>query len=261
MNPSESSSCGVFPKLPFWIAGAILGLAAFVVGPAVVARGGNEVKLPLPLRKPLDKLDREALGPYRFVTSQTMPAAVEDALGTHEYISWLLNDTSIKDKHNPLRRINLFVTYYTGGRNPVPHTPDQCYLGRGYQPIVKENLKVEMPTIGGLVPIRALTFEGSKLLGHEEITVVYLFHCNGRFVETRSRVRDLITSYAEKYAYFSKIEVTFGTGVNAPDPSRQDTIEAARKFLDRVLPVLVDEHFPDWEAVQRGAAEAVAAKS
>ena len=78
-------------------------------------------------------------------------------------------------------------------------------------------------------------------------TVLYTFHCNGRFVATRTGVRILINDLWNTYAYFSKIEVSF------PKATRTLSIEGAKKFFDRVLPLLLRDHWPDFTAEEKKA--------
>ena len=247
---------------PFLLACVVLGTAAFGISPVLLARGGTEVKESLPLRQPLGKLDRARLGPYRWLEREqrTLPAAVEDELGATDYIDWQFRDTTIEDVRDPLSRVRLFVTYYTGGRNLVPHTPDVCYLGQGYEPTERQNLDIEIDALGRTIPIRALTFERSAIFGQERPTVVYTFHCNGDFAATRTAVRYRINAPQDRHAYFCKIEVTFGSQTSRPrNATRAGSIEAAKKFLNHILPLLLNNHLPDWEAA--GQASRIAASA
>ncbi len=238
-------------EFPFVLACIVLSVAAFGVSP-IVFKMASEEKKPVPLTHPLSDFTKTALGEYKFLHSNQMEAAIEDALGTSDYIDWLFEDTSIKDTRHPLRNPRLFVTYYTGGRDLVPHTPDQCYLGAGYEPIKTENLNVDIRSINQEIPIRAITFQKSAIFSKETPTVLYTFHCNGVFVCTRNDVRLRISSPMEDHAYFCKIEVTFGTANSSPrNASREDTVKAASKFLNSILPKLLYDHLPDWEKVNQ----------
>ncbi len=243
-----------FLELTFIIPTAILALSAFVIGPHIIAKGEAGVREPLPLTAPLNELQKSKLAPYTFNRSNTLTAAVEEALGTDQYIDWALTDTTIKDHVSPLRNIRLFITYYTGGRELVPHTPDICYLGAGYQPVKKEDIDVYLDSLATNVPIRAITFEKSQVFGGETPTVIYLFACNGDYVSSRDGVRFRVNSPGSTYAYFSKIEITFGTPQSRPqNPTREEAIEAATRLLNVVLPLLSEHHFPDWHAAEAAA--------
>ncbi len=190
---------------------------------------------------------KEGIGPYRFVDQMELSSAIVEKLGTDEYIDWQFEDTSIKDADSPVRHVRLTVTYYTGGRDQVPHTPDVCMVGAGYKAQEAENLDLDLPNLGAKVPVRVLTFEPS-MLRQRKPTVAYTFHCNGDFVCTRMDVRVRMNSLTDQHAYFAKIEVVFGGDVMAP---REEAVAATQKFLDHLLPVLVRDHLPDWEAVKR----------
>lgn len=204
-------------------------------------------KLSLPLKKPLDQLNTEELHPYRVLSRSELEPAIVDALGTEQYIHWLLEDTSVPDG-DPLRLVLLFITYYTGGRNLVPHTPDACQLGAGYQPAQPhENLEISVPGLpaeSSNVPVRVCTFMQTDVHNRSKHTVVYTFRSNGRFVATRTGVRMLINDLRTKHAYFCKIEMSF---LNA---TREQSVTGSAKLLGRVLPILLREHWPDFEEAE-----------
>lgn len=235
--------------VPFLLACAMLLIAHFTVGRQFFKHGSSGAKEMLELRKPLGEMNKENLGRYHFKTNLNISPEVEDALGAKDYLSWLFVDSAAKDLKDPLRYIRLFVTYYSGGRDLVPHTPDECFLGAGYRAIEKDNLTMPLDSLGLDLPIRALTFQKSDVFGRDKPTVLYTFHCNGDFTETRNGVRSRINSPLNKYAYFCKIEISFGgSSRDIGSPGRMESIQAAQEFLDIVLPRLVNDHLPDWQA-------------
>lgn len=236
---------------PPFIAAVILLVTAVVLdGPVGRWMDVKRDKLPLPLRAPLNTLREDALRPYRVRTRHILEPVVVEALGTDMYLSWSLEDTSVP-QGDPLRRADLLVTYDTGGNNLVPHTPDVCRLGAGYQPAQPhENVKIPVPALGhgsGSIPLRVCTFVKTDVFARGKVSVVYTFHCNGKFVATRSGVRVLINDLTNTYAYFSKVEVSF------PGATRDQCVEGSKKLLDRVLPVLLEHHWPDFEAAEKQA--------
>ncbi len=226
---------------PFMFAVALLGAAAILAGPVSSWMDFQQGKAALPLKKPLGALDAEALLPYRTIERQVLESTVVEALETDQYINWWLEDTSVPQS-DPLRYAQLFVTYYTGGVNLVPHTPDECRLGAGYQAAQPhENVDIDVPLT---IPVRLCTFLKTAVFNREEVSVVYTFHCNGKFVATRNSVRLLINDMSNRYAYFSKVEVSF------PRATREQNLQGAAKLLERLLPVLTRDHFPDFEAAE-----------
>jgi hypothetical protein len=57
----------------------------------------------------------------------------------------------------------------------------------------------------------------------------------------------LLNDLTNTYAYFSKVEVSF------PRATREQCVAGARKLYNRLLPVLLEAHWPDFEASEREA--------
>lgn len=247
--PVRRSSANLLTP-PFLVAVGLLGMAAVLAGPVAKRLNLRQAKQVLPLQAPLNALDERAIAPYRVEARHVLDPVIVEALGTEQYLSWTLTDTSLP-RGDPLRDVNLFVTYYSGGHSLVPHTPDVCYLGMGYvsaQP--HENKTVEVGSLGPesrLVPIRVCTFAQTDIFDRRKLSVVYTFHCNGRFVATRTDVRILINDLSNRYAYFSKVEANF------PRASRAESVEGVKKLFEVVLPELLRAHWSDFEAAERAA--------
>jgi len=219
----------------------MLGAAVLLAGPVSSWMDFQQGKAALPLKKPLGALEVEKLLPYLTIQRQALESTVVEALGTDQYINWVLEDPSVPQT-DPLRYAHLFVTYDTGGVNLVPHTPDECRLGAGYQAAQPhENIDIDVPIT---IPVRLCTFLKTAVFNREEVSVVYTFHCNGKFVATRNGVRLLINDLSNRHAYFSKVEVSF------PRATREQSLQGAAKLFERLLPVLVKDHFPDFEAAE-----------
>ena len=256
MSRGSPSLSQALRQRPFLVCAGVLIAATVFAGP--VARHMRVVlrKDPVPLRKPLGELDKTALGEYRFEGAIIIPETTLGPLGTTDYIDWRFTDTTVSRRRDPLGSVQCFVTFYTGKPDLVPHTPDACYLGHGYRMREADNLEfaIRGPNLRPLeVPVRAISFVKSSVFGQATPTVVYTFHCNGKFVNTRTQVRAQLADPFDKGAYYCKVEVTFGAPKSRPrHPDRQESIAAAEKFLERLLPVLLEEHLPDWEAVRQG---------
>lgn len=251
---------GVQTNRPFVISVTVLAVVAVGVPLASQQLRLVLAKQPIDLRMPLHQLDRTRLGPYAFRDQIVLDDNIVNALGTRQYIYWRLEDTSYPPGTvDPRRFADLSVTYYTGQPDPVPHTPDTCLLGAGYTHDDVANLTMDVPALGvqRRVPIRVLTSVKSDLRDREARTIVYTFHCNGRFACTREGVRLIVNNLFDRYAYYSKVEISFGSERSRPKyPTREQSVEAAEKLLSFALPVLVEAHWPDWtEAGDRGRDE------
>lgn len=238
-SPNQASP---FVAPPFVLAVSMLGMAIVLGGPVGDWLGFSRSKQPLPLRKPLSQLHAASLAPYEVVERTSLPPAMVEALGTSEYLKWTLRDTSLSAQ-DPLRFADVFVTYYTGGDQLVPHVPDECYLGNGYEPAeAHKNLSLELfgPSQEVLrVPIRVCTFRRTSVFQGRQHTVVYTFFANGGFVATRTGVRLRVQNPTSKFAYFSKVEVSFRGA------SRKQCVDGAGKLFERLLPLLMANHWPD----------------
>ncbi len=247
MQPSSGQSRARLVTAPFLIAVGLLAAAVVLAGPVAAWKSFKRVKLALPLKKDLDALNAEALEPYRVLDRVTLNSTILEALGTERYISWLLEDTSVSP-NDPLRNAHLLVTYYSGGVDMVPHTPDVCMLGAGYQPAQRhENMAVQVSTLGAelqSVPVRVCTFMRTAVFHKQRHSVVYTFFSNGRFVCDRDRLRIVINDPRDTYAFFSKVEISF------PRATRTQSVDGARKLLERVLPVLIEDHWPDFDKAE-----------
>lgn len=247
---AENITANNFFTAPFMFSIAVLAIAAVLSGPIASWLGIQQAKKSLPLRQPLGNLSMEDILPYRVVARQVLDPGIVEALGTDQYISWTLEDTSLPANH-PLRLAYFFVTYYTGGHHLVPHTPDVCYLGSGYepaQPHENEALPIPFGNEPSAVPVRICTFAKTAVFNRQEFTVVYTFFANGEYVSTRNRVRVLLNDLRNRHAFFSKVEVSF------PGATRRESIEGARKLFSVVLPVLAQHYWPDFLAAEESGA-------
>lgn len=240
---------------PFLICVLLLGAVAVADGWVadylrVVVR-----KDPLYLRARLSELDRASLGPYEFAGAGVVDADTLKALGTEEYIFWNLIDTSVPNVLDPHRYVDLGITYYTGASDLPPHTPDVCRKAAGYEPKQKHETKTiqvsTLPSEDRDVPIRVLTFKKSRIYDYDEPSVVYTFEGNGRFVADKGSLMNLLNGPHNRHAYYCKIEVSFGHDRARPRyATREETVEAAQKVFDVLLPLLKKNHLPDWEAAE-----------
>jgi hypothetical protein len=202
--------------------------------------------------------------PYQVINVTEIKPEILDQLGTDQYIQWVLLDQSHSGGPQPEDFVQLFVTYYTGSPDQVPHVPEECYMGGGGYYIKPGNgesiMDVPVPVLGPgqTIQVKVLELEGpTPTPGGGAKIVMYLFHTNGQFCPDRMCARSALADPFVRHAYFSKLEVTFGTQDNLP--TREKAIEAGKRFLATVIPILLKDHWPDWDKVLRDEREARAA--
>jgi hypothetical protein len=223
--------------------------------------GGYLEKGPVALHRVLSELRKDQLEPYRVSHVESLSDEIIDGLGTKEYIQWYLEDPR-RPVGDPLGFIGLFVTYYTGGRTQVPHTPERCHLGAGWSASEgRSTLRFEIPGPDGKpqsVEAIALQFNRPGLVDEQKRTVVYTFYVNSAFTCDRTAIRLRLGDPRVSKCFYSKVEVSFtgrDSGLSNPDP--QQAADAAREVLQVVLPVLVRDHWPRYEELQKADAPAV----
>ncbi len=237
---------------PFVTALVLLGGAAVLVGPVATSMNFRQAKAALPLKKPLAELDEDALAPFRVSERHLLQPVVIEALGTDQYLDWTLEDLSVAP-NDQLRIAHLFITYDTGGQNLVPHTPDECRLGAGYEPAQPhENAMLALDSSESdplRIPVRICTFVRTAVFNRVEVTVVYTFCCDGAYAATRNEVRLLFNDPRNRFGYFSKVEVSF------PRANREQNVKGAAKLMGLLAPVLKRDHWPDFAAAEKAARE------
>lgn len=267
MNPGAAS----LKQPAFLICVAVLAVAAGGMDMLISYLDLQLKKLPLPLRKSLDELDESALqaAGYRVVTKTTIDNAdVLEALGTEDYIQWTLQDERVSET-SPVRYCAIFVTYYTGNPDQVPHVPEECYFGGGYQRLDEEGVVVKTGTVGSqlgesdtakssadkTISARCLTFgtkDADLWQAPTNFRVLYFFKVNGEYAGSREQVRAVMNkNLFSKYSYYSKVEWRFfnvSPGGAMVAATKEQAVAASSRMLTAVVNLLEKEHWPDWEA-------------
>jgi hypothetical protein len=226
-----------------------------------VCAGGLEVaaekmkwhfrKEAVPLRKSLDDLDAAKLAPYKLLRADKIQnKEVEAELGTKDYIQWYLEDPTVNEK-DPGRFLLLFITYYTGEPDKVPHVPEVCYQGGGSLVEKREDTEISIPGKAGQserIPIRVLEMDMPGTWNAENRTVIYFFGVNGDYLNDRNQVRRRLNNLRDRYAYFSKVEVSF---INSRPGDTEKLVGDMERFCQKLMPVLREEHWPDWDALTK----------
>ncbi len=203
-------------------------------------------KQAVPLRKNLSELDADKLWPYKVVDRAKLTSEMREALGTDQYLHWLLEDTSVSNANQVGRYVTLFVTYYPLGADQVPHVPEECYVGGGYESVGSKTVDLTVPGSGladDKLTVRQMLFKSPSQLMGQIRPVIYFFSVSGKFKATRTGARLVLSDIRSKYAYLSKVEIAFKGPV---PPGKRKSLELAEKVLGCVLPVLVNEHWPTW---------------
>lgn len=229
------------------LAGAGAGMSFTMKKLGVVLR-----KEPLPLKKSLKLLDEGDLSPYRVVPPKRKIENPEvlQALGTQDYIQWVLEDTE-QDPSSPVKTFLLFITYYPLP-DRVPHVPEECWTGGGYQRLGSEDVTLNVAGDAGFqatVPAKYLVF-GPKASNLWQSSVripnVYFFKVNGEYTGGREDARlALNKNLFGRHSYFSKVELVFNT--SSLPPTREEAVAASERLLAIALPILEKKHWPDWE--------------
>jgi len=249
MNVSRDNR-NAFLQPAFVICTAVLALAG--VGMSALTRmlGVHAKKEPLPLKKPFDAIDEQKLAPYKVLARHTIQnEKIVESLGTADYVQWVLEDTR-EPVAGPVRRLLLFITYYDVP-DRVPHVPEECYTGGGYDCLTRAQVVFTIDSIGQgrRIPGRFLLFH-PPLGGHDpqagEFPVIYLFRINEQYAGGRDDTRlALNRALFRKQSYFCKIELAFNQAAEAP--TKDEAVAASERLLTALLPLLEREHWPDSE--------------
>jgi hypothetical protein len=208
-------------------------------------------KEPLPLKKSLECLDERDLTPYKVISKEKIENPdILKKLGTEDYIQWILEDTG-QAADSPVRELLLFITYY-GLPDRVPHVPEECWTGGGYQKLGSEAVTLNINNGKGFdakVPAKYLVFAPKKTSlwqGGERIPNLYFFKVNGQYAGSREEARlALNKNLFGKNSYFCKVELVFNRSSVAP--SKEQAVTACEKLLVVILPILERQHWPDWK--------------
>jgi hypothetical protein len=238
----------------FLVCAVILAMAGGGMSVAIKSFGIYLKKEPFPLKKSLDLLDEKGLAPYKVVSKNKIESEdVVKTLGTEDYIQWLLEDLDAP-ADSAVRCCSLFITYYELP-DKVPHVPEECYMGSGFQRLASDSVTLELGT--RKIPARYLVFAGTDSdLWQKSIKfpILYFFKVNGDYVNSREDVRLVLNKNIRgRHSYFCKVEWRFSSKAFGAERWRsvylgkEEAVTASQKFLSVILPVLEKEHWPVWE--------------
>jgi len=238
----------------FLICAGTLVIAGASMSIAIKSFGIYLKKDPLPLKKSLDLLDKKALAPYKVVSvGKIKHEEVVKALGTEDYIQWHLEDVSVP-ADSAVRYCLLLITYY-GLPNLVPHVPEECYTGGGYQKLYSNSVvfRVNKGSRQEQLPGKYVVFTGKSSdpwQNDTKFSVLYIFRVNDEYTNSRTDTRIVLSkNLFRRYSYFSKVEMKFFNMKFGAQtfPSKEQAVSASQKLLGVILPLLEKEYWPDWE--------------
>ncbi len=232
----------------------VLVLAAAGAGMSVTMKKLGIIfeKEPLPLKKSLELLDECDLTPYRVVPPKQKIENQEvlRSLGTRDYIQWVLEDSKSESTSSTSKCL-LFITYYPLP-DRVPHVPEECWTGGGYQKLGSEAVTLNIDNGAGFevkIPANYLVFGPSMAnLWQSSVRIpnVYFFKVNGQYAGNREEARlALNKNLFGRHSYFCKVELVFNMSPVAP--TKEESLAASEKLLAVILPILEKNHWPDWE--------------
>jgi hypothetical protein len=195
------------------------------------------IKKALPLCKSLDDLDRSSVRPFEVAGALRVAAETIDDLGTSEYVYWRLQPNR---QPVPWKSAQLFVTYYTGVQDQVPHVPEECMTQGAFSPDADQTLEMDMSQLGRKIAVRRLSFYPPQQTG-DKVCVYYTICVNGDYCPGRESARLRMGDPRESHLYYSKVELSF-EGLSDKDQAAGD--QQAAYILDRVLTELVKSHWP-----------------
>jgi hypothetical protein len=240
----------IYLQPAFLICALVLATAGAAMSVAVKQLGIVFEKEPFPLKKPLEDLDKEDLTPYKVVLKEKIqnPDTLK-ALGTDDYIQWVLEDAE-QPAGSPAKDCLLFVSYYQLP-DRVPHVPEECWTGGGYQKLGSEALTLRINNGKGFdttVPAKYLVFAPKKTglwQAGERIPDLYFFKVNSQYAGGREEARiTLNKNLFGKKSYFCKVELVFNRSSVAP--SKEQAVSASEKLLSVILPILEQDYWPEW---------------
>jgi hypothetical protein len=211
-------------------------------------------KHPIELRKSLENLDENKLQSFKVISKDRIQNNdVLESLGTKDYLTWQLEDTKAS-KDSPVRLCSLFIAYYPLFTNVRQlWFIDKIYLGGGYFPLSREQIRLYSADNPSVVPKTAPMNVGYVELPYQNgqaekrFGVLYLYMVNGDYASDRSEAMSLLNKDRDrKQIYLSKVELKFfGESLgHRIYPDKQQAIQASEKLLALLLPILQNEHWP-----------------
>lgn len=272
-------------RQPAFIAGvAIMLVSAATLNVAVAAMGVHlrKQRIDPPDNRRVSAIATETASYQRVGQDIVMSSEVVDELGTTNYLtrSYALKNAA-KDQPNP--RMELHLAYYTGMIDTVPHVPERCMTGAGWQVVglsrrvplkldtsswqvdqtVPEKLRgkvltapfdpafskdtkaerIRLPFEPDSIEMQSSEFTGPR--GMRQVAG-YFFIANGGHTALAEGVRAKAFNLTDDYAFYLKVQIT-----SQQVASPEQLAEHASRLLGELLPEIM-RCVPDWIEVQQG---------
>jgi hypothetical protein len=259
-------------------------VSAATLNVAVAAMGVHlrKQRIDPPDNRRVSAIASETASYQRVGQDVVMSSEVVDELGTTNYLtrSYALKNAA-KDQPNP--RMELHLAYYTGMIDTVPHVPERCMTGAGWQVVglsrrvplkldpsswqvdqtVSEKLRGKVLTVPFdpayskdtsaeriRLPFEPDTIEmqSSEFTGPRGMRQVagYFFIANGGHTALAEGVRAKAFNLTDDYAFYLKVQVT-----SQQVASPEELAVHASRLLGELLPEIM-RCVPDWVEVQQG---------
>lgn len=218
----------------------------------------------LPLKRHLNALDASRLAPEYELHGRQPPRLNEEMtanLGTEEYLQWNIRERR-RAATDPASTCMVFITYNTGKPDMVPHNPRECIVSSGWNLISDELITMRVARPDGReleLPVAFLEFQAptrADLLASQPARrfVMFFFESNGKYCTTREQVRSALGNPFDRYAYYLKFEMCFVNADFNELAGRDASRQAGQQMLQKLMPILWQDHLQDWSAVSQGAA-------
>lgn len=268
----------------FLLAVAILGASAAGFNTAISYLGIYLRKLPIeaPEGRQVQAVPAVTARWERVGQDRQESQEMVEELGTTNYLTRVYQERAAEGG-GERRLVDLHLAYYTGMIDTVPHIPDRCMVGGGWQKAA-DSVSVPVPlSKAGWMEQRAIpeTPEGKvfsvrldsahsdapgsrvnlvrgadrlrmrvsqfRAPGSEQsLFVGYFFLTNGTWVDSSDAVRLQAFRLTDDYAYYLKVQIS-----SAQARTAEELAAAAGALLDDLLPEIV-RCVPDWVEVEAG---------
>ena len=283
---ADRAGWGFLRRPSVWVSLVALAGSAAAVNAAIVFGGFITIKKPI---YPEDGRALMAIGPTVLDSWVAVGpdlrenSEVEETLGTKNYLTrrYMRTVGPEADPRAPRKTLQLHTAYYTGSIDTVPHVPERCMVGAGWQidtdprtialgldrskwvpdPRDPEAMKrgylrqrtgsksdapgrpVNLPS--GIADTR---MQVTRFIAPDgtKLYAGYFFVANGQIATTSFDVRRMAFDKSAKYAYYMKVQIS-----SVDVASEEELVSSSAELLNELLPELM-RCVPDWLKVERG---------